>query len=219
MPDWNELATRAETRYRDGESRLPEEPDARQRQLTRMGNAANAVGLSQLMLGAPASAEWFERAADRWRESYALAPPGSWGRPIGAVKARILANDWDGAERDARWALDEGAAGADSPIGHYAAALALLVLSRWAEARVQADQLRTHEGFPTDVADALAFIAADDPVGYAQAIDEVLESFETREGYLEDIPVADTVLVLQSLATRRGIETELESELLPGAPS
>ncbi len=43
----------------------------------------------------------------------------------------------------------------------------------------------------------------------------MLESFETRTEYLEDIPVADTVLVLQALAQRRGMAAELESPLLP----
>jgi hypothetical protein len=76
--------------------------------------------------------------------------------------------------------------------------------------------LRTHEGFPTEVADGLAFIAADDVVGFVEAIDEVLESFEKRDEYLEDIPAADTVMVLQALAKRRGFnEVELESALLP----
>lgn len=221
MPDWAELNRRAMERYRDGEGRLPEDRDGRQRQLTRMGNAAGAAGLSLLMAGdTHAAGEWFARAAERYRESFADAPPGSWGRPIGAIKARILAADWDAAERDAEWALSEGAAGADSPIGHYAAALALVTLGRWEEARVVADGLRTHEGFPTDVADALAYIAGEDPVGYTEAIDGVLESFEQRDEYLEDIPVADTVIVLQALAARRGIaEAELESPLLPVNPA
>jgi hypothetical protein len=131
------------------------------------------------------------------------------------MKARILAGDWDGAVRDAEWALDAGAATADSPIGRYAAALASLVLGRWGAGRALADELRTHEGFPTDVADALAYIAGEDPVGYVEAIESVLESFETRAEYLEDIPVADTVLVLQALAARRNITAELESGLLP----
>jgi len=39
--------------------------------------------------------------------------------------------------------------------------------------------------------------------------------FETREEYLEDIAVADTVLVLQALATRRELAAELASPLLP----
>jgi hypothetical protein len=159
--------------------------------------------------------DWLVRAADRYRDSYALAPPGSWGRLIGAVKARLLADDADGANRDAQWTLDERAAEAESPIGRYAGCLALLMLGRHAEARVLADGLRTHEGFPTEVADALAFIAAADVVGYDVAVDSVLASFETRDEYLEDVPVADTVLVLQALAARRGFTAELESALLP----
>jgi hypothetical protein len=181
-----------------------------------MGNAAGAAGLSLLMAGdAPAARTWFNVAADRYRESYADAPPGSWGRPIGALKAHVLADNWDGAAHDARWALDEGAATVESPIGRYAAALAYLVLDRWEEARVVADGLRTHAGFPPEVADALAYIAGEDPVGYTEAVESVLSSFETRADYLEDIPVADTVLVLQALARRRGIDLALASDLLP----
>jgi hypothetical protein len=89
------------------------------------------------------------------------------------------------------------------------------VLDRRPEARVLADDLRTHDGFPTDVADALAFIAADDVVGYELAAESVLESFDTRDEYLEGVPVADTVLVLQALAERRGFSADLESDLLP----
>jgi hypothetical protein len=181
-----------------------------------MGNTANAAGLALLMAGEVDDARaWLGRAADRWRESYAEAPAGSWGRPIGAIKAHVLRGDWEAAGRDAELTLGEGAAHAESPIGKYAACLALLVLGRWRDARVLADDLRTHDGFPTDVADTMAFIAAEDVAGYAVAIDSVLESFETRSEYLEDIPVADTVLVLQALARRREIDVELSSSLLP----
>src|SRR5205085_27427 len=105
---------------------------------------------------------------------------------------------------DARWALDAGAAAAGSPIGRYAATLALLVLGRDHEARALADELRIHDGFPADVGDALAYLAAGtDVVGYTEAIESVLESFETRSEHLEDVPVADTVLALQALARAR----------------
>jgi tetratricopeptide (TPR) repeat protein len=193
---------REEARYREGVSRLPDttDADARQRQLTRLGNASAGAGLALLMQGRrDEAAAAFERAADRYRQSFADAPPDSWGRPIGAMKARMLAGDWDGAAADARWALDAEAARAASPIGRYAAALAI----------------RTRDDFPTDVGDALAFLAAHDVVGYTQAVERVLASFERREEYLEDIPVADTVLVLQALAARRGIAAELSSALLP----
>jgi hypothetical protein len=218
VTDWEAHAKREEARYHDGKARLPEaeDQDARQRQLTRMGNAAAGAGLSQLMAGDAAIArEWFDRAVEVYRDSFAIAPPGSWGRPIGMIKARVLSGDWDGAESDARWTLEQGAADADSPIGRYAACLALLVLGRDEEARVLADGLRTHDGFPAPVGDALAFIAAQDPVGYIEAIESVLESFETREEYLEDLPAADTVMVLQALAGRRDMAAALSSPLLP----
>ena len=216
MSDWDELRGRAGGRYVDGGRRLPEGGDERQRQLTRMGNAAGAAGLCALMAGRADAGEWFARAAERYRESWEGAPPGSWGRPIGAIKSRLLADDWDGAAADARWALDAGAAEAESPIGRYAAALAFLVLGEWGQARIHADYARTHEAFPSEVADALASIAAEDVVGYMEAVEDVLRSFETREAYLEDVPVADTVLVLQALAARRGMAAELDSPLLPG---
>lgn len=209
---------REQERYLDGEERLPaaDDQDVRQRQLARMGNAASGVGLSELMNGNTGSAgEWFAKAVDRYRESFELAPPDSWGRPIAIVKARLLADDWSSAEADARWTLEQGAAEADSPIGKYAATLALLVLARDEDARILADMLRTRDDFPAAVGDALAFIAAEDPAGYVEAVETVLESFETREDYLEDLPVADTVIVLQRLAGRRNMAAELSSPLLP----
>ena len=213
---FEELLSRETARYEDGEARLPDEPDERQRQLTRMGNAAGGAGLSLLMLGrGDEAAEWLSRAAVRYRESYADAPPGSWGRPIGAIKARILAGDSAGAEESARWALAEGAAEAESPIGRYAACLAELVVGHDREARILADSIRDRDDFPPDVADALAHLAASEPVDYTLAIERVLESFETRDEYLEDVPVADTVIVLQALAAWRGIAAELDSPLLP----
>jgi tetratricopeptide (TPR) repeat protein len=216
--DWNAHFEREEARFRDGEARLPnaEDADTRQRQLTRLGNAAGGAGLARLMEGQDRdAAEWFHRAAERYRESFADAPPGSWGRPIGAIKALVLAGDWPAAEDAARWALEAGAAQADSSIGLYAAALAETVLGRRAQAREHADAIRTRSDFPNDVGDALAFIAAQDVLGYRAAVESVLESFETREEYLEDIPVADTVVVLQALAARDGLAAELSSPLLP----
>jgi hypothetical protein len=218
VPDWREHAEREEARYRDGEARLPEaaDDDSRQRQLTRMGNAAAGAGLAYLMAGDVGRArEWFDRAVERYRESFPLAPPGSWGRPIGMIKARILSGEWEGAETESRWTLEQGAAEADSPIGRYAACLAFLVLGRDEETRVLADGLRTHDDFPAAVGDAMAFIAAEDVAGYAEAIESVLDSFETRDEYLEDIPVADTVIVLQAIAARRSMAAELSSPLLP----
>ncbi len=218
MTDWASHLERELDRSADGERRLPEIADrnGRQRQLTRLGNAANGAALCLLMLGErELAAGWFERAAERWRESYASAPPGSWGRLIGSIKARILAGDRAGAEADARWALEERAADADSPIGRYAACLALLVLGADDEALPLAASLRARDDFPSAVADALVALADGDAERYARAAADVLASFEARDDYLDDVPVADTVITLQKLAERRRLAAELSSPLLP----
>ena len=97
-------------RHRGGETR-----DADQRQLTQLANSAWAAGLCLLMAGRrDESREWLRRAAARYRESFdAGAPEGSWGRPIAAMKALLLAGD--DAAPAARWALDAGAAEAEWP--------------------------------------------------------------------------------------------------------
>ncbi|MGH3017219.1 MAG: hypothetical protein ACRDLU_02455 [Gaiellaceae bacterium] len=218
MSGWRAHVEREVTRYEDGEARLPAlaDPDDRQRQLTRMGNAAGGAGLALLMLAQGEEAgTWFARAADRYRESFDRAPPGSWGRPIGAIKTRVLAGDWPGARADAEWALDVDSRHAESAIGRYAACLALLVLDHDDEALVQAASIQGRDDFPPDVADALAALALRDAEAYETAIRSVLLSFETREEYLEDIPVADTVIVLQALAHQRGLNVRLSSNVLP----
>jgi hypothetical protein len=208
--DWVERANAAIERYEGGETR-----ELDQRQLTQLGNAAWAAGLSFLMAGrTDESAEWLRRAAERYRESWADAPPDSWGRPIAAMKALLLAGD--DASDAARWALDAGAATAESPIGRYAGTLALLVLGDDVGARILGTTLRDTADFPPAVADALVEVAGADRADYQIALEDILESFEQRTDFLEDIPVADTVLVLQRLATARDLAVDLEpSALLP----
>ena len=216
MGVWEERAVRAQERYEDGEVRLPEEPEERQRQLTRMGNAAWAAGLSFLMAGRGDDAHaWLRRAAERYRESWPDAPPESWGRPIGSLKSRVIASDRVGAREDARWALGAGAAESESAIGRYAAALAELVLGEDAEAAKLAGGLEDRDGFPGPVAGSLVALAAGDAAAYEAAVRDLLADFEGRTEFLEDVAVADTVLALQALAAARGMRVELSSSLLP----
>jgi hypothetical protein len=208
--EWAEQADAAIARYESGEAR-----DLDQRQLTQLGNAAWAAGLCLLMDGRGGEASvWLRRAAERYRESWDGAPPDSWGRPIAAMKALLLAGD--GASDAAHWALDAGAAEAGSPIGRYAATLAYLVLGRDVEARMSAETLVERDDFPHDVADALLMIAGLDRTEYAIAVEDVLDSFERRDDFLEDVRVADTVVVLQALAAARDMAVDLPvSALVP----
>jgi hypothetical protein len=214
--DWEERAARAIERYDDGIARMPEDGDEKQRQLTRTGNAAWAAGLSLLMAGRAEDARgWLVRAAERYRESWPLAPPGSWGRPIGAMKSRLIAGDRDGALDDAAWALKAGAAASESPIGRYAAVLAHLVRGEDEEAAELAPALEGRVDFPAAVAGTLVALVAADPAGYETAIQALVADFEARDEFLEDTPVADTVLALQALGARRGLGVLLRSRLLP----
>lgn len=216
MVAWEERAARALERYEDGVSRLPDDPEQRQRQLTRTGNAAWSAGLSLLMLGRrEEGAEWLRRAADRYRESWPDAPSSSWGRPIGALKSRLIAGDLQGARSDAGWALEAGAADAESPIGRYAAAVSHLVLGDDAAAAGLAAALGSRDDFPGVVAGCLAGLAARDAAGYERSLRALLADFEGRDEFLEDTPVADTVLALQALAGARGLAVQLSSPMLP----
>ena len=202
--DWSEHAARAIERYEQGETRGLD-----QRQVTQLANAAWAAGLDLLMAGRAADAAgWLRVAAQRYRESWdAGAPPDSWGRPIAAMKSLLLAGD--DASGAARWTLAANAAASESPIGRYAAALAHLVLGEDVEARALGSTLRDRDDFPQAVADAVVTVAASDRAGYLLAIEDILESFEQRTDFLEDVPVADTVLVFQRLAEERDIAIDL----------
>jgi hypothetical protein len=206
--NWIPIAEDRKARYEEQHGELDE------RSLVRKGNTAYAAGLALLMAGDVDAGGWLRRAAATWRESWNGGE--SWGRPIGALKASLLAHDDGAVEELATWTLTLGTPTAESPIGRYAAALALLALGLWPEARHVAESLRERDDFPRDVGDALAYIAADDAVGYVEAVESVVDSFETRDEYLEDVAVADTALVLQELARRRGIEHTLPaSPVLP----
>jgi hypothetical protein len=206
--EWRERYERAAGRYAAGETRELDE-----RQLVQLANSAWAAGLSALMAGDRWEAwRWLRLAAARYRESWdAGGAPHAWGRPIGALKAFLIAGE-AGREHGlpdnslllaARWALDVGAMEAESPIGRYAGVLALLVLDRDAEAAALLPTLG--DEFPPDVAGALAALVRRDAEAYRDAANRIRRSFETRESHLEDVPVPDTALALDALAARRGL--------------
>jgi hypothetical protein len=133
------------------------------------------------------------------------------------LRCRLLAGDADGARADAESALAAGALEAPGPVGGSCAALALLVLGRDAEAAPIADRIVAEGLDPAAVGQALGALAHDRADDFAVARRAVLASFESRDAFLEDVAVADTVLVLDALAGERGVELEtLRSALLPG---
>jgi len=193
-------------------------PDEREDfRLAGIAGASWAAGLAALMLGRGGEArDRLRRAADEYDASWRAAPPGSWGRPIAMIRCRLMAGDHEGARADASAAVAAGVLDAPGPIGGYCAALALLALGRDEDAGIVA--ARIADGLePASVADALGALARADGAAYVAARLAVLRSFEEREAFLEDVRVADTVLVLDALAAARGLELPtLSSALLPG---
>jgi hypothetical protein len=215
--DWHARRAAAAVKHEERSGRAAAEGEREDLRLTRVAGASWAEGMSALMLG-----EWEEaarllrRAADEYRLSWSVAPGGSWGRPIGAMRSRLLADDRAGLVADAEATLAEAPQDGDGPIAAYAAVLALLALARDDEALPLARSLQRREDFPREVADGLAAVAACDETAYAAAAREVLASFEARDSFLEDVPVADTVLVLDALAAGRGLtRPPFASALLP----
>jgi hypothetical protein len=194
-------------------------PDEREDfRLAGIAGASWAAGLASLMLGRGDDArDRLLRGADEYETSWRAAPPGSWGRPIAMIRCRLMADDRDGARADASAAVADGTLDAAGPIGGYCAALALLVLGRDEDAEVVAARIADEGLEPAAVAEALGALARGDAAGYAAARLAVLRSFEEREAFLEEVPVADTVLVLDALAVERGLDLPpLSSPLLPG---
>jgi hypothetical protein len=213
-------------RFLDGARRLagadgPEAARRRDQQLMRIGSAAWGAGLSLLMLERRGEAEsWLERSALCYRRSLADAEPGSWGRSIGSLKARLIAGDLVGARHEAMWTLDLGAdTQSASPTAHYAACLSYLTLGDDAAAGRLATSLTKIMAFPDATAEACRAMAAREASGYERAIRAVLRTFEERPRYLEDIPVADTVVALQALAGLHNISVPLVSPTLPATPN
>jgi len=185
--------------------------------LAGVAGASWAAGLAALMLNRePEATLVLRRAADEYRVSWEAAPPGSWGRPIAAMRCRLIAGDVDGARVDARLTLDAGVLPAEGPIQRYAAVLALTALGDDRTA-AEAEALLEVGLEPRAVAEALVAIATGDVRRYLVAAAAVLRSFEEREAFLEEVAVADTVLVLDALARFHGLSpANLSSPLLPG---
>jgi hypothetical protein len=185
--------------------------------LAGIAGASWAAGLAALMSGDDeGAASLLRRAADEYATSWHVAPPGSWGRPIAMLRCRLMAGDVDGARTDAAAAIGAGALDAPGPIGGYCAALALLVTGRDVEAARFADRIEAEGLQPVSVAHALGALARGDATSFAAPRRGVLASFEERDAFLEDVAVADTVLVLDALARERGMSLgPLASELLP----
>jgi len=160
-----------------------------------------------------AANEALHEVAELYRRSWEEAGPRSFGRLIGMVKAGVLAGD--GGE-EAAYVRRELGDEDDTPVASYALALASLVEGDDDRARDAAARMREGSEPLDRTADAIEALADRDSDRYAVAVQAIVADFEARDQHLTGVPIADTALVLERLAAKRGIAAHVTSPLLPG---
>ena len=173
---------------------------------------ADGEGLRALLDGDDERArERLAEAVARYRASWELAPPRSYGRLVGMLKAAVIAGDAAAAAAYVRAQIAE----ADSPPSSYALATAALVQGDDDAAGALAAGMRAGSPAFGRAADAIEALAGGDAEAYAAAVRVIVADFESREEHLTGVPVADTALMLERLAEPRGLAAHPQSALLP----
>ena len=155
----------------------------------------------------------FAAAADLYRQSWEAAHATAFGRLVGMLKASVLAGGGASESRYARDAL--AGADRDSPTANYARAIAALIAGDDDDARAWGELLRGAPDAFARTGEAISALAAHDQARYAVALEAIVRDFEQRAEHLTGVAIADTALMLEALAARRGMAAGVESPVLP----
>ncbi|MCU0306816.1 MAG: hypothetical protein MUE51_03435 [Thermoleophilia bacterium] len=167
----------------------------------------------RLLEGDPeGAAPVFRAAAAAYRASFAVAPPRSYGRLVGMLKAAVIGGGGEDAAAHAREHLP---APCDSPAACYALALAAAVLGDRAALAEGAAGMRGAGDHFARVADALEALADGRREAYGAALLGIVADFEGREEHLTGVAIADTAVMLEALAGRAGMALGPRSRVLP----
>ena len=186
----------------------------RHRELMSQAIERDAEGQRTLFAGGDEAARSaFAAAAELYRESWLQAPPNSYGRLVGMLKAAVLAGD---PQRVADFAGSElERADAASPVAAYAQAIVALIAGDDEGAEAHATEMRRGSDALARTAGAIDALARRNRAGYETALAAVVEDFERRSEHLTGVAIADTALMLERLAASRGLAAGLRSPLLP----
>lgn len=177
---------------------------------------ADAAAQRHLLAGeVDAAAAGFADAARRYRASWDLAPPGSFGRLVGLIKAAILAYGPAGAHDEAAFVRDTIGPEPESPVAAYAFALASLAVGDDALARSTSAIMRRTDKPPFQRAgEAIRALVDSDAQAYAAVLTAIVADFESRDEHLTGVEIADTAIVLERLAGPRGLAVRPQSGLI-----
>jgi hypothetical protein len=155
----------------------------------------------------------FAEAAVLYRRSWEEAPPSAYGRLVGMLKSAVLAGRGDEEALYARKELADSDPA--SVTAAYARALAALILGEDQEAHDCGVQMAAGNEAFARAAEVIEALAAHDHGRYAAALTGIVRDFEARTEHLTGVAIADTALVLATLAGRRGMAATVESPVLP----
>ena len=163
----------------------------------------------------------FAAAAELYRQSWETAHARAFGRLVGMLKTAVLAGGGTFEAEYVRAALGER--DPESATASYAQALAALILGEDQDAGLWAARMGSGGGADggagTDAfartGEAVAAIASDDGQRYTVAQAAIVHDFEQRSEHLTGVAIADTALMLEALAARRGMRAAIESPVLP----
>lgn len=157
----------------------------------------------------------YAKAVEQYRASWALAPPKSYGRLVGLLKAAVLAGRADPAAAEVRAALDGDEDAEGSPVASYVLAVAALIAGDDDEVAIRAARMEPRGEAFERTASALRALAARDDVAYANALAAIAMDFAARTDHLTGVPIADTAVMLELLAAERGMAVKPKSPLVP----
>lgn len=159
----------------------------------------------------------FGSAADLYSRSWDEAPPRSYGRLVGMLKASILADEAASRADSVRKALRSDESSIGSPTAAYARALAALIVGDDDDARRWSEAMDAGSDAFGRTSRAIAALARRDERAYGAAVREIVHDFQQRQDHLTGVPIADTAVMLERLAADRGMASRVRSPLLPAA--
>ena len=160
--------------------------------------ATEAAAQAELLAGVAQPAGFREAASLYWT-SYGLAPPTSYGRLVGMLKAAVLGGGGSEEAARVRALLPDGGS---SPTSCYAVAIAALIEGDDARAARAADGMRGGGDAFARAADAISAIVARDDAAATRAIVAIEADFAARDAHVTGVAIADTAVLFTTLRQR-----------------
>jgi hypothetical protein len=179
--------------------------DAREAQAL-LGEALLREGGAQrlLLAGESDAGEAMREVAELYRRSWEAAPPRSYGRLVGMLKASVLSGDATLARDSAAYARGQIEREGDSPASCYAVALAALIEGDAAAAARAAEGMRSGSAAFGRTSEAIEALALGEEDRFRRALEEIVADFASRDEHLTGVPIADTALVLERVSALGG---------------